>query len=168
MKRLLITTTIIGLLGLAAYYYFQSSGGVQDIEFIKLEKLKIEKITPFPKLSLKANAEAVLKNPNPFGVVITSLDFDIYVEDKHASKVSQDVSIDINGQSTFKLPLNFDIPLGKIGFFKDAKDILSGAWKHQSLKIKTIGTINIQVLKINIDLPFEEEEEYLLKDYLPD
>ncbi len=167
MKRLLYTITLIIAIGLVAFYFFEKSGGVQDIEFVKLEKLKFNKISPFPKLTLNVTATSVLKNPNPFGVEITGMDFDVLVESKHTTTVNQDVSIEMPANSEFKLPLNFEIPLGKTGFFNDAKDILTGAWKNKSINIRTKGIIHIKVLKINLEIPFDEEEPYKLKDYLP-
>lgn len=166
MKRLLIFITLILVTGLAAYLYFQQQGGVQDIEFQKIEGLRFERVTPFPQLSLTTAAKAVLNNPNPFGVEIKQMEFDVFVEDKHTTKVNQMVSVPMPAKSEFKLPFEFEIPLGKAGFFKDAKNILSGAWKNQSLKIRTEGIITIEVLNIPVELPFDEEEVYLLKDYI--
>lgn len=166
MKRFLLFLTLIAVIGLAGYYYFQKQGGVQDIEFLQVEGLQFKRVTPFPKLSLTTSAKAALHNPNPFGVEITKMEFDVYVEDKHTTKVSQIVSVPMPAKSEFKLPFEFEIPLGKSGFFKDAKDVITGAWKNQSLKIKTVGVINIEVLNIPVELPFEEEDVYLLKDYI--
>ncbi len=168
MKRLLTIITILAALGLAGYYFFQKNGGVKDIEFVKLEKIKINKVVPFPKLLLLTEAKAVLKNPNPFGGEITSLDFDVYVEGKHTTTVHQPVSIQMPADTEFKLPINFEIPLGKSGFFKDAKDIITGAWKNKKLNIQTVGEITIKVLNFEFQIPFDEEEGYLLKDYLPE
>lgn len=167
MKRLLTIITVLAGIGLVGYYFFQKNGGLKDIEFVKLERIKIKKVIPFPKLSLTTSANAVLNNPNSFGVKITALDFDVYVEGKHTTTASQEVSIDMPSNAKFKLPINFDIPLGKTGFFNDAKDILTGAWKNKTINIRTVGDIHIKALTFDIKIPFDEEEAYLLKDYLP-
>lgn len=166
MKKVLIFITLIALLGLAAFYFYQKSGGVQAVELVKLERLKIDQVIPFPKFKLMASANAVLNNPNPLGAEISAIELDIYVEDKHTTKIQEQLSIEMPASATFKLPLTFEIPLGKSGFFKDAKDLLTGAWKNQSLRIKTTGIIYINVLSLDFEIPVEEEAVYLLRDYL--
>jgi len=167
LKKLLIIITAIALLGLAAFYLYQKSGGVQEVELIKLERIKIEQVIPFPKLKLLASANAVLTNPNAIGAEISAVEIDIYVEGKHTTKIKEQLSIEMPANQTFNLPLNFEIPLGKTGFFKDAKEVLTGAWKNQSLRIKTTGVIYAKVLSFDFEVPLEEEEVYLLRDYLP-
>ncbi len=155
------------LIGTAAFYLYQRSSGFQEVEFMRLEDFRIEKINTFPNLNLQAKANARLNNPNPFSVEIRSTEFDIFIEDKHASRANQSLSIEMKRNSDFELPLDFEIPLGKIGFFKDARNILSGAWKNQSIKMRTVGRVKVSVLGLEVDVPFEEETSYLLKDYLP-
>lgn len=167
MKRILLVITIIGILGLVGFYFFQKSGGVQEVELIGVEKITFSKVIPFPALKLQASANLLLKNPNPIGAEITHIHMDIFVTDKHATTIHQDIRVSMPANAEFKLPVNFDIPLGKSGFFKNAKDILNGAWKNQAIDIRTEGKVTVEVLKVAFDIPFDEENNYLLKDYLP-
>ncbi len=167
MKRLFIVLTFICIAGLAVYYFYQKNGGIKEIELVKLEKLRFKKVIPFPKLTLIAEGNAVLDNPNPVGVEIIGVDFDVLLQGKHITTVQQKVSIDMPANAEFRLPINFEIPLGKSGFFNDAKDILTGAWKNKSVNIQTTGIIRIKTLQLEFEIPFDEKEDYLLKDYLP-
>lgn len=166
MKRVLIIGGFV-FAALVSFYFYQKTGGVQAVEFVKLKRLKFEKVIPFPQLTLVTQANAVLNNPNPFGVEIIKMDFDVFVEEKLSTTVNQATSIPMPANSEFDLPISFEIPIGKSGFFNHAKDILSGAWKNKSIKIRTTGKITIKLLKIELNVPFDETEEYLLKDYLP-
>ena len=169
MKRISIIFTVIVLVWLVGDYMYDRNWGVQNIEFVKLEEIKFKKVIPFPKLSLVSSANIILKNPNLIGAEVTGVDFDVYVEDKHTTRVNHATNFPVAGNEEFNVPLEFEIPLGKAGFFKDVKDILTGAWKNQTLTIRTVGSINIRFpsLKIDFNLPFDESMEYLLKDYLP-
>ena len=51
-------------------------------------------------------------------------------------------------------------------FFKNFKNVLNGAWKKQSIKIRSLGTITIRQSRVKFEIPFDFDDEYRLQDYL--
>lgn len=167
MKKLFLTVFLIALIiagGIA--YYFYSTGGPKEPEFVKLENIKFKDVTLPPNLKLTLTADAVLRNPNPFSVEISKMEFDVFANDLQATTIKQIISSKMPANEDFKLPIEFDVPLQQESLLKDLKSIISGTWKKQKIKLRSVGTITVKAAKLSFDIPFEHEDEYRLEDYI--
>jgi hypothetical protein len=72
----------------------------------------------------------------------------------------------MGANSDFSLPLSFEVPISQKEFFKNFKNVLNGAWKKQSIKIRSLGTITIRQSRVKFEIPFDFDDEYRLQDYL--
>ena len=168
MKFFFKIITILFFLALVGggFYIYQKANDLKDPEFVRLENIKFKNITMPPDFKLTFVSNAVIKNPNPYEMTISKVDFDVLVDGKKVTHFNQDLEVKMAANSNFKLPLSFDVPLAQKGFFKNFKNMLNGAWKNQALKIRSLGTITIRAARVSFDIPFDYDDEYLLKDYL--
>ena len=142
------------------------AGGPEELTFVGLKNVKLSDAKLPPNMSMTFAADVLLENPNPFGVEVAKLDFDVSVDSKKATHVSQNSAVKIPANSEFSMPLQFRIPLKEKEVFKNLKDVFSGAWKKQALDIRTEGAIYVNALGTPIKIPFTHEESYKLSDYL--
>ena len=162
----IISIIIFAALVWGGYSIYQKAANLKDPEFVRLENIKFKNVTMPPDFKLTFSSDAVINNPNPHEMTIAKVDFDILVDGKKVTHFEQDLEVLMAANSDFKLPLSFDVPLAKKGIFKNFKNILNGAWKNEAIKIRSVGTITIRASRVSFDIPFDYDDEYLLKDYL--
>lgn len=157
--------TVLALIAGGIYIYFKASN-LKDPEFVRMDNIRFKNITAPPNLKLTFVSDAILNNPNPYSLTIAKVEFDVYVDGKKTTHFVQDVESEMAANSEFKLPLSFEVPITKKEFLKNLKDMIGGAWKKASLKIRSKGDITIRATRVTFDIPFDYEDEYRLEDYL--
>lgn len=165
ISRILSIVFFLALLG-GGFYIYQKASNLQDPAFLRFENIKFKNVTLPPNLKITFASDAIINNPNEHQLTISKVDFDVFVDGKEASHVVQDLEILMPANSEFSLPLSFEVPIGKKEFFKNFKDMLNGAWKKQSIKIRSVGIITIRASRVRFDIPFDYDDEYRLEDYL--
>lgn len=166
MKKLLIPITLILLLaGGYVFYQFQAVGGPQSPEFVKMTNVKFSKLNLPPNFGVTFSSDILLTNPNPFGVTVSKMDFDVFVNGKKSTHITQNKSVKIPANGEFSMPLQYKIPLKEKEMFKGISEVISGAWKKRGMDIRTEGHIYIDA-GTDIKIPFSYEDEYKLVDYL--
>ena len=165
ISKILSVTFFLVLLGGGLYLYNQASN-LQYPEFVRLDNIKFKNVTLPPDLKLTFTSDAVINNPNPYELTISKVDFDVIVDGNKATHITQDLEIKMAANSDFSLPLSFEVPIAQKEFFKNFKNVLNGAWKKQSIKIRSLGTITIRQSRVQFDIPFDYDDEYRLEDHL--
>lgn len=165
ISKILGITFFLVLLGGGLYLYNQASN-LEYPEFVRLENIKFKNVTLPPDLKLTFTSDAVINNPNLYTLTISKVEFDVYVDGKKSTHIKQDLEIEMAPDADFSLPLSFEVPIAEKGFFKNFKNILNGAWKNQSLKIRSVGDVTIRQSRVQFDIPFDYDDEYRLEDYL--
>lgn len=165
ISKILSVTFFLVLLGGGLYLYNQASN-LQYPEFVRLDNIKFKNVTLPPDLKLTFTSDAVINNPNPYELTISKVDFDVIVDGNKATHITQDLEIEMAANSDFSLPLSFEVPIAQKEFFKNFKNVLNGAWKKQSIKIRSLGTITIRQSRVQFDIPFDYDDEYRLEDHL--
>ncbi|MFK8006271.1 MAG: hypothetical protein AB8H03_07870 [Saprospiraceae bacterium] len=165
ISKILAITFFLVLLGAGLYIYNQASN-LKYPEFVRLENIKFKNVTLPPDLKITFTSEAVINNPNPHKMTISKVDFDVIVDGEKTTHFTQDLEIEMAANSDFSLPLSFEVPIAQKDFFKNFKNVLNGAWKKQSIKIRSLGTITIRQSRVQFDIPFDYDDEYRLMDYL--
>lgn len=167
MKRILIALLVVFLLiGLGAYYYLQEKGPPKAPTLVKITNVKLSDVKLPPEMSVNFNANAILNNPNDFGVNISGMDFDVYVNGKKTTRINREVDSKMPANSDFTLPIRFEIPLKDEAGLKGLGGLLQNALKNKAMDIRSEGTISVKVLSYDFEIPFEYEDNYRLKDYL--
>lgn len=165
ISKILAATFFLVLLGGGFYIYNQASN-LKYPEFVRLENIKFKNVTLPPDLKVTFSSDAIINNPNPHKLTISKVDFDIIVDGEKATHFTQDLEIEMGANSDFSLPLSFEVPIAQKEFFKNFKNVLNGAWKKRSIKIRSLGTITIRQSRVQFDIPFDYDDEYRLEDYL--
>jgi hypothetical protein len=148
------------------FYLYKQASNLAYPEFIRLENIKFKNVTLPPDLKLTFTSDAVINNPNPYKLIISKVEFDVYVDEKKSTHIRQDLEIEMAPNADFSLPLSFEIPIAQKEFFKNFKNMLNGAWKKQAIKIRSVGDITIRQSRVQFDIPFDYNDEYRLGDYL--
>ncbi len=165
ISKILVVTFFLVLLGGGFYLYNQASN-LNYPEFVRLDNIKFKNVTLPPDLKITFTSDAVINNPNPYKLTISKVDFDVIVDGKKTTHITQDLEIEMAANSDFSLPLSFEVPIAQKEFFQNFKNVLNGAWKKQSIKIRSLGTITIRQSRVQFDIPFDYDDEYRLQDYL--
>lgn len=160
MKRIIFPLFILAT-------FIISCSSPQNPEFKTLENVKFKSAALGSGLNFKMTADAVFHNPNAVGINISALDLDVFVNEKKVSDVKQNVAASIDGNSDFKLPLEFDIPLKEI--FKDIKPALGEIFKKHEVDYQLKGTATVSVAGVDIDIPvdYKDKEELKLSTDVP-
>ncbi len=156
------------LLFIASLLIFQAcdSDSVKYPEFVKLQNVKFGNVKLPPNMAVTFSSDMVLNNPNPVGVTISKMEFDVFIDGKKSTHIVQDTNVKMPANSDFTMPLSFQIPINHKEIFKNLKDVLSGAWKKQAMDIRSVGKIYVKVMGKDVGIPFDHEDTYRLVDYL--
>ncbi len=163
-KILGITFFLLLLVG--GIYIYNQASNLAYPAFVRLENIKFKNVTLPPDLKLTFTSDAIINNPNPYKLTISKVEFDVYVDGEKTTHFKQDLEVEMAPESDFSLPLNFEVPIAQKEFFKNFKNMLNGAWKQQSIKIRSVGDITIRQSRVQFDIPFDYDDEYRLEDYL--
>lgn len=137
----------------------------QKPEFKSMENVKFQSVMLDKSVSVNMIAQAVLHNPNPVGVTITGMDFDLFADGKKVSKVTQNVAAEMPANSDFKLPLAFSIPLAEV--FKDFKPTIKQLMGKRTVNLKVVGHLKVKAgVEIKIPVSYEDKYDVALKDFI--
>ncbi|MEM7103166.1 MAG: LEA type 2 family protein [Bacteroidota bacterium] len=140
---------------------FVGCNGPQNPTFKGMQNVKFKSASFGEGFNVRLSGDAILENPNSFGITVTGLDLDVFAEDKKMSRVEQDVSASIGANSDFSLPIILDIPLKELaGHLEKPKNF--NLLKKKEVKIKLEGYIIVSAAGVNIRVPMTYEEPYEL------
>jgi len=128
-------------------------------EFTKLEKIRIEKLTA---RKVVVTGDAILHNPNPFGIKVTNSDIDVTIEQKHKAKVTQLKETTINANADF--PVNIEFSFSPKDIFNE--NLLGTALSilgNKSVRAHFKGTITVDVQGVKVPVPLDFEREIKLE-----
>jgi len=129
----------------------------QDVEFIKIEDVSIEKL--HPKL-IKLNAVSVFNNPNPVGVKVDNWDINVTANGIDVAEVDLDIPSEIPANGYFLIPIKVEFAPNSV--FKIKGGIIAGvlgAVKNKSIKLVYDGHVNIDLLGKIIPVKVYEEKD---------
>jgi len=109
-------------------------------------------------------ANAVFNNPNPVSGKLVDTDLKVMVNEIDMGTVQQDTTTAIPANADFKVPVNINFPLKKV--FESKKGLLKGvlnALIDKKANVKYEGTITLNFLKVNFDVPVDYEGELVIK-----
>ena len=129
--------------------------------FIKMENVEVQDVKGN---QVYVTADAVFNNPNPVSGKLVDTDLKVIVNEIDMGTVQQDTTIAIPANSNFKVPVSIDFPLKKV--FDNKKGLLKGvlnALLDKKADVKYEGTITLNFLKVDFDVPVDYEGELVIK-----
>ena len=134
-------------------------------EFRKMTQVKFESVHVDKGVHVNMLGNAVLFNPNDFGLDIVGMDFDVYVDNNKVTRATQTLSAKMPANDEFSLPLALDIPLREV--FKGFKPTIAEMLKTRKIKVKIDGTITVKAgVKVKVPVVYEDEYPVPLKMFL--
>ena len=130
-------------------------------EFRKMENVSFKSLSFDDGISVTLNGDAVFFNPNLLGANVTELDCDVFINGKKVTHINQDISAEMKGNSEFKLPLDFKVPLKEV--FKDVKPTLGNIFKKKKIEYRLVGSLKVGLGNIEMSIPVEYEDEEEVK-----
>jgi len=162
----IISYSLFFILLIGGIYIYREASKLENPTFIKLENIKFRKLSSPPNLKITFSSDAILNNPNDMGWTISKVEFDAFANGKKASRVVQEMEVEMPANSNFSLPLSFEIPLSNSEIIKNFKDFVTGTWKEQSLDIGLLGAVYVKALGTDFRIEFDYMEKYELRDHL--
>ncbi len=147
------------LLILSSLFFLSACTVTENVEFKKIENVQFKGATLQGDITLTANA--ILNNPNDFGVEIKRIQSKVFIDDKEVSNLRQEVSTQMPANSDFSLPLEIDIPAKKV--FGDVGGLIGGLLKNKTVLLKMESVVTLDILGKEVDIPYTHEEEKGLK-----
>ncbi len=145
---------------------FAACSGPSSPEFKKMENIRFKSAKLEGNAGVQLTADALFHNPNMLGATLSSIDFDIFANNKKMTHIQQNISTSIPGNADFSLPLTFKIPLKKlIAELKGAKgwDILKNPFEKKEIMIKADGHVKVALAGTDIKIPVTYEMPYTVK-----
>lgn len=151
----------IVLLGLMALF-LAGCDAPQKPEFRRMESVKFTSVKFNGPAAVIVSADAVFFNPNSIGATVTEVDVDLMIGDKKVTRIKQDVTTEMTGQSEFILPLTFDVPLKEV--FDDIKPSINDIFQKRKVNYRLEGNIKVGLGSVEFKVPvtYEDEEEIKL------
>lgn len=130
-------------------------------EYVRTKDWKIEKLESG---NMVFTAKAVFYNPNKSKAKLRDVNLDVYVNDKYIGKVLQTKKININGKSSFDIPLRmeFNIKDSGLGILESLLTLVT----NKKFIVDMKGFIKMNVFFIPFKVNIDEREEFTTSDFL--
>jgi LEA14-like dessication related protein len=122
----------------------------QEVELRKITNIEVDATT---EPMLRANA--LLYNPNNIRMTLKRIDMDVYVDDKKAALIHQQLKTKIPAQAEFTVPLEVKLNLKELGFLDTVFAVLGG----KKMKIRYKGSLRLTYKGIPITVPVDYTDE---------
>ena len=120
-------------------------------EFKSLENVQFNSFSFQRPYSVTLNADAIYYNPNTLGADIKEMDFDVFIDDKLVTHITQDIEAKMPAQSEFTLPVQVKIPLEEVMKDLNIRDLLSS----REINYRLDGDFKMGIGKAMVKVPFK-------------
>ncbi len=138
-----------------AILFSQCGATKEPPEFLGVEKLQV---TKFKGKTANLKGDAVFYNPNERGMTLKRVAIDVRTEDRLIGQINKSLSLKINPESQFKVPLDVTINIGDIGVLNGLLSILGG----QKIEVNYSGEIQVSVYGVPRKLRINHTEQIQL------
>jgi len=144
------------LLVLFSVLFFSACKSVQEPEFREFKNLRV---IDSNSQSIEIAADAVLYNPNAFGINLTGAEFEVSIADENLGIIKQNKAAKIEPGEEFVYPMTAVLDLknlksGFLGKLGKALQIFSDGEMDMLVK----GTFVVNVMNKDIRIPFSHRE----------
>ncbi len=162
MKKIIVILVLAGL----GYFAYTKYNEIQALEFLKIENVKLSNLSGPPDFSVQLDVDTYWNNPNSMGAHITSMDFDVDIDEQFVTNIKEQLDVKVPANNIFTLPISVTVPLLKGNLLKNASELLTGAWKKREVDVHLVGTIKVKTFEMNIPIPFDINTKIRIADYL--
>jgi LEA14-like dessication related protein len=149
MKKWIVPALL--LLGLA-------SCKTKGLEYLSFEKFKVDKLG-FPNSTI--SLQVVCYNPNKFGLNLTNLESDVFINQEYLGKAILDSTIAVPRKDTFMIPVKMDVKMG--GTMTSILQLINNQADSTTLLIKLAGKAKMKKGGVGLTYPIAYEEMKVLK-----
>lgn len=147
-------------LSIVSLLFITACSGPKSPSFLKLEDLKVAKAS---RTNVILKADAVYHNSNNVSGTLTETNMKILVNDLEVTEINQRHSIPVPKESDFRVPVTIQFNPQKLN--QENKGFLRKTLKSflgKSMEVKYTGTITVEVLNIEFDVPVDYSEKVSL------
>ncbi len=123
-------------------------------EFKTLKNVKVVSVSGD---EVKLEGIGLMHNPNPIGLEISSVKFNVEINDKRAGTAVQTLDTKMPANSDFEFPVTYSFDpaevLGDGGILGIGLQILT----NRKIKVKYDGTFDVGIGKMKVEVPFDYE-----------
>lgn len=153
MKKLLLFVFISAL--------FFACNKPKEPEFQSIANPKVKKLT---KQEVIVEVDVVMNNPNNIEIEMTGLTVDVYVNKAFVGRTEQTHSTLIGANKNFDVPLKFDFSPKKVFSLGNLGGLLKSV-SNKKIDVRYAGEVSVKLLGKEISIPFDHEEEMILKKH---
>jgi LEA14-like dessication related protein len=135
-----------------------SSCKTKSLEYLSFENFKVAKLG-FPQSTISLNV--VCYNPNKFGLNLTNLESDVFINKEYLGKAILDSTIIVPRKDTFLIPVKMDVKMG--GTMNTILQLMGNGADSTTLLIKFEGKARLKKSGMNLSYPIQYEEMKVLK-----
>jgi LEA14-like dessication related protein len=103
----------------------------------------------------------VCYNPNKFGLNLTNLESDVFINKEYLGKAILDSTIIVPRKDTFLIPVKMDVKMG--GTMNTILQLMGNGADSTTLLIKFEGKARLKKSGMNLSYPIQYEEMKVLK-----
>lgn len=146
---------LLVIIGIVAWLYFFNP--IKEPVFVNMKILGIEKLE---NNMVKISAVAIFNNPNRISATLLNTELKAYSNDVFIANVSQTTISSIPANSTFEVPLTFNIDVLKVGLSQSVSGILENILnKEKVISIKFDGYCRIKTFNTTHKIPIVFEDK---------
>ena len=145
-------------IGPTLFALFLVSCKTKDLEYISFEHLKVVKLG-FPNSTVSLNV--ICYNPNKFGLQLTRLETDVFVNKEYLGKATLDSSLTVPRRDTFFIPVKMEVKMGAT--MTSLLQLINSSADSTTLLIKLEGKAKLKKGGLFLNYPISFEEMKVLK-----
>lgn len=134
----------------------------EDIEFKDIKNVKVKMLSTN---KIELTGDCLLYNPNLVGLDLTQADFKVYVGDRKAAEIHQQLDVEMPADTTFTLPLKA-VMSPKEFYGKKGSGLLGAALQvltNEKIKLRYDGSINAGIGAVKLNIPVVDSLEVPVK-----
>ena len=130
----------------------------KPLEYLSFDHLKVVKLG-FPNSTI--SLDVTCYNPNKFGLNLTRLESDVYINKEYLGKAILDSSIFVPKRDTFLIPVKMDVKMG--GTMTSILQLMNSSADSTTLLIRLEGKARLKKGGIFLNYPIQYEEMKVIK-----
>lgn len=130
----------------------------KELEYLSFDHLKVVKLG-FPNSTI--SLDVTCYNPNKFGLNLTRMESDVYINKEFLGKAILDSSILVPKRDTFLIPVKMDVKMG--GTMTSILQLMNSSADSTTLLIKLEGKARLKKGGIVLNYPIQYEQMKVIK-----
>lgn len=130
----------------------------KPLEYLSFDRFKVAKLG-FPNSVI--SLDVTTYNPNNFGLKLTSLQSDVFVNKEFWGKAFIDSTVLVPGKDTFVIPVKMDVKMG--GTMNSILQLISSKADSTVLDIRLDGKAQVRKSGIQLSYPIQYEDRKTIR-----